>query len=139
MLLTLSMLGSVCILPADDFSLKSFKNASRQSNNLDPDQARHLVGPDLDPNCLQRLSEDNKGRYRWGKSKDSNTPSQVVVFNFPYLLKKSYKDAFFSIYQEKTIFISLLVAMVRSSQLLEKLELEDFDLKALLIWACGAF
>ena len=22
------------------------------SNNLDPDQARHYVGPDLDPNCL---------------------------------------------------------------------------------------
>ena len=23
-------------------------------NNLDPDQARHLVGPDLGPNSLQR-------------------------------------------------------------------------------------
>ena len=30
------------------------------SNNLDPDQDRHFVGPDLDPNCLQRLSADNK-------------------------------------------------------------------------------
>ena len=27
------------------------------SNSLDPDLARHFVGPDLDPNCLQRLSE----------------------------------------------------------------------------------
>ena len=26
----------------------------------DPDQARHFVGPDLGPNCLQRQSEDNK-------------------------------------------------------------------------------
>ena len=25
---------------------------------MDPDQARHFVGPDLDPNCLQRLSAD---------------------------------------------------------------------------------
>ena len=26
------------------------------SNSLDSDQARHFVGPDLSPNCLQRLS-----------------------------------------------------------------------------------
>ena len=26
----------------------------RVSNSLDPDQARHFVGPDLGPNCLQR-------------------------------------------------------------------------------------
>ena len=26
------------------------------SNSLDPDQARHIVGPDLGPNCLQMLS-----------------------------------------------------------------------------------
>ena len=24
------------------------------SNSLDPDQARHFVGPDLGPNCLQK-------------------------------------------------------------------------------------
>ena len=30
------------------------------SNNLDPDQARHFVGPDLGPNCLQRLSAEKK-------------------------------------------------------------------------------
>ena len=30
------------------------------SNSLDPDQARHFVGPDLDPNCLQRLSADDE-------------------------------------------------------------------------------
>ena len=28
------------------------------SNSLDPDQDRHFVGPDLGPNCLQRLSAD---------------------------------------------------------------------------------
>ena len=30
----------------------------RVSNSLDPDQAQHFVGPDLGPNCLQRLSAD---------------------------------------------------------------------------------
>ena len=28
----------------------------RLSNGLDPDQDQHFVGPDLGPNCLQRLS-----------------------------------------------------------------------------------
>ena len=27
-------------------------------NRLDPDQAGHFVGPDLGPNCLERLSEE---------------------------------------------------------------------------------
>ena len=30
------------------------------SNSLDPDQARQFVWPDLGPNCLQRLSAENK-------------------------------------------------------------------------------
>ena len=30
------------------------------SNGLDPDQARHFVGPGLGPNCLQRLMADDK-------------------------------------------------------------------------------
>ena len=33
------------------------------SNNLDPDQARHLIGPNLGQFCLQRLSADNKYRH----------------------------------------------------------------------------
>ena len=32
---------------------------SRVSNSLDPDQARHNVGPDLGPNCLQWLKADD--------------------------------------------------------------------------------
>ena len=42
------------------FRINSFRNTIRVSNSLDPDQARHFVGPDLGPNCLQRLSTDNK-------------------------------------------------------------------------------
>ena len=30
------------------------------SNDLDPDQDQHVVGPSLGPNCLQRLSADDK-------------------------------------------------------------------------------
>ena len=30
------------------------------AKNLDPDQDRHSVGPDLGPNCLQSLSADDK-------------------------------------------------------------------------------
>ena len=30
------------------------------SNSLDPDKDYHSVSPDLGPNCLQRLSADNK-------------------------------------------------------------------------------
>ena len=28
------------------------------SNSLNPDQAGHFVGPDFDPNCLQKTSAD---------------------------------------------------------------------------------
>ena len=32
---------------------------------LDPDQDRHSVGPDLDPDCLQRLSADDELPLAW--------------------------------------------------------------------------
>ena len=43
------------------------------SKSLDPDQARHFVGPDLGPNCLQRLSADIGG-------KELNTKQLVDTF-----------------------------------------------------------
>ena len=42
----------------------SFRHTVRVSNSLDPDQARHVVGPDLGPKCLQRLSTDDTSRKR---------------------------------------------------------------------------
>ena len=33
------------------------------SNSLDPGQARHIVWPDLGPNCLQNLSADDTSQY----------------------------------------------------------------------------
>ena len=44
-----------------------FFNTFRVSNSLDPDQARHFVVPDLDPNCLQMLSVDDKGGCKRAK------------------------------------------------------------------------
>ena len=43
----------------------NFFEISSESNSLDPDQARRFVGPDLGPNCLQRLSADDKN---WAES-----------------------------------------------------------------------
>ena len=34
------------------------------SNSLDPDKARHFVGPHLGPTCLQRLPADGTRRQR---------------------------------------------------------------------------
>ena len=63
MILTLSLLGSFAYcfhLLIDLFSQNiSFRNTIRMLNSLDPDQARQNVGPDLGPNCLQRLSTDD--------------------------------------------------------------------------------
>ena len=44
------------------FSKNSFRNTIRVSNSLDPDQVRRFVWPDLGPNCMQKLSADNKRR-----------------------------------------------------------------------------
>ena len=43
-----------------NFSKHSSWNNIRVLNGLDPDQDPHSVCPDLGPNCLQRLSADNK-------------------------------------------------------------------------------
>ena len=48
---------AVCLLfSKSTFSKIYFRNTIRVSNILDPDQARHYVGPDLSSNCLQSLS-----------------------------------------------------------------------------------
>ena len=41
------------------FSKNSFRNTIYESNRLDQEQARHIVGPDLGPICLQRLLADD--------------------------------------------------------------------------------
>ena len=51
------MLSSADIFSKLIFSKLSFWNNTRVSNSLDPDQN---IGPDLGPNCLQRLTADDK-------------------------------------------------------------------------------
>ena len=57
---------------------KSFRNTIRDSNSLAPDQARRFVGPDLNPNCLLRLSADDKSRHR----ERVNEQNDMFVFCF---------------------------------------------------------
>ena len=60
-----SMLGNFSCRLLTVFKINFFKKIFQydyQSNSLDPDQDRHLVGPDLGPNCLQRLTADDKIR-----------------------------------------------------------------------------
>ena len=57
-------------MPYFTLCIVDFFNTIRVSNNWDPDQAPHFVGPDLGPNCLQRLSADNKSkRYMYVNTK----------------------------------------------------------------------
>ena len=77
MALTLCMLGNfacffvICsgfVFFQINFFKKSIRNTIRVSNSFDPDQAGHFVGPDLDTNCLQMLSADDKSHHLWGQS-----------------------------------------------------------------------
>ena len=67
---TLCMLDEFCMyfypllnFSKVSFSKNSFRNNIRVPNRLEPDQALHVVRPDVGPNCLQRLSADNKCCY----------------------------------------------------------------------------
>ena len=44
------------------FSMYSFWNTIKLFNSLDSDQTQHFVWPDLGPNCLQKLSTDDKSQ-----------------------------------------------------------------------------
>ena len=50
------------------------------SNGLDPDQDRSYVGPDLGPNCLQRLSADDKSPQ--AREELTVNPSDAKFFYF---------------------------------------------------------
>ena len=51
-------------LGADLFRNQLFKSTSRVSNSLDPDHVLRSVRPNLDQNCLQRLSTDGPSKQR---------------------------------------------------------------------------
>ena len=56
----LQIIGGALRVNASTVWKNSCRNIIRVSNSLDPDQARQNVGHDLGPNCLQRLSADDK-------------------------------------------------------------------------------
>ena len=62
-----------------NFSKNSFRNTIRVSNSLSPDQAQHFIGPDLGPNCLQKLTADDT-RTKEAKSQE------VASWNFNIFL-----------------------------------------------------
>ena len=59
---TVSLLSSGNLFIINFFKKNAFKVNTRVSNGLGPDQNRRSVGPDLVPNCLHRLSADDKSR-----------------------------------------------------------------------------
>ena len=54
------MMSSAYFFSKTVFLKHSFRNTFIVSNSFDPNQDLHLVGPDLGPNCLQRLSADKE-------------------------------------------------------------------------------
>ena len=61
----LKMFVFMCVFSSQFTFLKiNFRSTIRLSNSLDPDQARRVVGPDLAPNCLQRLSVESEETSR---------------------------------------------------------------------------
>ena len=54
----LSVVFPAFLSSADFFQNQLFRKIllgiPSESNSLDPDQARHFVGPDLGPNCMQK-------------------------------------------------------------------------------------
>ena len=65
---TLCILGNFyAFLSFADFFSKStfwknsYRNSIRVTNRLDPDQARHFVGPDLGPNCCKFYRQTTLG------------------------------------------------------------------------------
>ena len=70
-IITICMLGdlSCCcyLLIFFKFKFFNFFSGIRVSNGLDLDVDQCSVGPDLNPNCLQRSSADDKSRGYQGK------------------------------------------------------------------------
>ena len=79
------------------FSKRYFRNTVRVSNNLDPDQARQNVGPDLGPNNLQK-SDDKKSLLA---SKELTS-----MCSYPFGLKVSFLVLAFIYFY--TLYMNLL-------------------------------
>ena len=86
------------------FSKYSFRNIIWVSKRLDPDQARHSVGPDLCLICFQRLSADNTSR-QWVMHLNTSLTC-CLLGNFAcsfvvcwFFSKSTFLEKFFQEYQ----------------------------------------
>ena len=93
-----SLLSCICWLIFYKITLLSFinsnKNTIRASNSLDPDQARHFVGPDLDPNCFQRVPADDTSTPRVNIFHLNPEGSILSMKRFPECLVKWWYQIF---------------------------------------------
>ena len=80
------------IVPYLTLLILDFINTIRVSKGWDPDQAQHFVGPDLGPNCLRRLSADDKVAASW---QITNTEQ---LLDTTFWLKPMFKSTTFSIW-----------------------------------------
>ena len=89
-------------------------NTNKMSNALGPDQDQFFVSPDLDPNCLQRLSADDKKSQLAAKELSEHLPDQLyqnqelqhhsgghpsewISFPVSYCPRHKYKGSFLSV------------------------------------------
>ena len=71
-----------------------------------PDQDRHSVDPDLDPNCLQRLSTDNNFRHRWGLTPHVNFTLILETYYLSFNNKRgTYNNTFLSLIMLHTVIL----------------------------------
>ena len=77
------------------FLKKSFRKTVRVSNGLDPDQDRRSVGLFLDPNCLQKLSVDDKSRRYQGKSLAYPTSKVILTIILTVFIVVKMLSAFY--------------------------------------------
>ena len=61
--MVMPFLSSTDFFFQNPFFSKFYRTTMRMSNSLDTDQARHYVGPNLGPNCLQKLSANDTRRH----------------------------------------------------------------------------
>ena len=70
-----------------------FFNTIRVSKSLDPVQARHFVGPNLGPSCLQRLSAQKLPLA--GKELNTEQFLDIAFWPKPWLKSISFGSNFF--------------------------------------------
>ena len=74
------------------------------SNSLDPDQARHFVGPDQGLNCLQRLSADDASR--------ESVSCKVLQFNILTSISSSIQSNKLIFFSESNPFLHYTLFMM---------------------------